>query len=73
MVELSHEMQLLTFVRTAIDKVFGESSDVTKELVLEAFLSIQEVERFQKTNQVVKITQLLEELSLAVASIEEEN
>lgn len=72
MSEATRQEQVLSFVRSAIERVFENESEDAKDLVLETFLAIQDVERFQKTNQVVKITNLLEQLSAAIAAIKEE-
>ena len=71
MSDLDHQIQILKFVREAIDEAFSDSSQEVKAMALEAFLKIQEIEKLYKTGQIVKVTSVLESLALAISKSEE--
>jgi hypothetical protein len=70
MSDIDHQVQILKFVREAIDQAFSGSSEEIKSLALEAFLKIQEIEKLNKTGQVVKVTGVIEALALAISKLE---
>lgn len=70
MSDLDHQVQILKFVREAIDQAFLSSSEAVKSLALEAFLKIQEIEKLNKTGQIVKVTALIETLAKDISALE---
>ena len=73
MSKFDQQEKLIEYVRVAIDKAFPKDSEEYKEVVFDAFLKIQDVERYNKSNQVVKITDILSQLQVELEEFGKEN